>query len=385
LENEVMSVRIVGVEVFHLNAPLASPFRWATGTARERDAVLVKIETDAGLIGWGEALPSPAARVISDFLSPLLLGKDALERAALVALMHTAVKSAGERRAVNFAAIGACEIALWDIAAKAAGEPLHKLLGEAKRKRVAVYASGLYYPAGDARPDTRAEAAGYLERGFTRIKMKIGGLQLTEELERISAVRGLLGSTNSLMVDANQVYDADAAAGLSIALKDLDVAWLEEPLPADDIAGYRRLKERAQVPLAAGENLHGRESFKDFLAEGLLGVAQPNVGNIGGLAEALAVAQAAHANGLRVALHFWGTPVALAASLHLAACLPAGEDSPLVELDCTPNPLREILREPWMELLEGTLAVPEGPGLGLRMDEQALIRFCKSSQKHEEH
>jgi D-galactarolactone cycloisomerase len=380
-----MSVRIVGIEVFQLNAPLASPFRWATGTARERTAVLVRIDTDAGLVGWGEALPFPAARVISDFLSPLLLGKDALERASLVALMHTAVNRAGERRGVKFAAIGACEIALWDLAARAAGEPLHKLLGEAKRNRVAVYASGLYYPVGETRHDTRAEAAGYLERGFTRIKMKIGGLQLPDELERISAVRGVIGSHNSLMVDANQVYDADAAAGLSGTLKDLDVAWLEEPLPADDIAGYRRLSARAQVPLAAGENLYGRESFDAFLADRSLGVAQPNVGNVGGLAEALAVAQAAHANGLRVALHFWGTPVALAASLHLAACLPAGEDSPLVELDCTPNPLREILRESWMELLEGTLAVPEGPGLGLLVDEPALMRLCKFSQRHEEH
>lgn len=380
-----MSMRIVGVEVFHLNAPLTVPFRWATGTAREREAVLVKIETDAGLVGWGEALHAAAARVISNFLSPLLIGKDALNRAALVTLMRVAALSSGERRGVNFAATGACEIALWDIAARAAEEPLHKLLGEAQREHVAVYASGLYYPAGEARQDPCAEASGYLERGFTRIKMKIGGLPLTEDLKRISAVRAVLGYNNSLMVDANQVYDADAAASLSIALKDLDVIWFEEPLPADDIAGYRRLSARARIPLAAGENLHGRESFSVFLSEGLLKVAQPNVGNVGGLAEALAVAQAAYANGLRVALHYWGTPVALAASLHLAACLPAGEDSPLVELDCTPNPLRESLSESWMEVLGGTLAVPAGPGLGLHLDEQALMRFCKFSRRHEEH
>ncbi|HXD33696.1 MAG TPA: mandelate racemase/muconate lactonizing enzyme family protein [Pyrinomonadaceae bacterium] len=375
-----MSIRIAGVEVFHLNAPLASPFRWATGSTREREAVLVKIETDAGLTGWGEALPTPAARVISDFLAPVLLGRDSLDREALVASMHLAAGGSGERRGVNFAAIGACEIALWDIAARAAGEPLHKLLGELKRKRVAVYASGLYYE--EAHSDPRAEASNYLERGFTRIKMKIGGLRSTEELARISAVRAAIGSSNSLMVDGNQSYDADAAAGLSSALRDLDVVWFEEPLPADDIAGYRRLSARTKIPLAAGENLHGREGFEVFLSEDLLKVAQPNVGNTGGLAEALAVSQAAHANGLRVALHYWGTPVALAASLHLAACLPEGEDSPLIELDCTPNPLRDILGGPWMELRDGTLAVPKGPGIGLRVDEQALMRFCKFSRRH---
>jgi D-galactarolactone cycloisomerase len=295
-----VSARIVCVEVFHLNAPLATPFRWATGTTREREAVLVKIETDAGLVGWGESLHATAARVISEFLSTLLLGKDALKRAPLVALMREAAGSSGERRGVNFAAVGACEIALWDIAAKVAGEPLHKLLGEAQREHVAVYASGLYYPADEAQTDPCDEASNYLERGFTRIKMKIGGLPLTEELKRIASVRSVLGFSNSLMVDANQVYDVDAAANLCIALKDLDVAWLEEPLPADDHIGYRRLSERASIPLAAGENLHGRESFSVFLSEGLLKVAQPNVGNVGGLAEALAVAQAAHANGLQI-------------------------------------------------------------------------------------
>lgn len=379
-----MSLRIVRVEVFHLSAPLATPFSWATGTAGARAAVLIKIETETGLVGWGEALPTLAARVISDFLAPLLIGKDALERAALVASMRAAVGESGARRGVNFAAIGACEIALWDIAARAAGEPLSKLFGRVQRERVMVYASGLYYPAGEARTDSRPEAGVYLERGFMRIKMKIGGLPLTEDLERISAVRATLGSGNSLMVDANQVYDADTAASLSVALKDLDVEWFEEPLPADDIAGYRRLSKRTRIPLAAGENLHGRESFDIFLSEGLLKVAQPNVGNVGGLAEALAVAEAAHASGLRVAFHHWGTPVALAATLHLAACLPEGEDSPLVEFDCTPNPLREMLRQPWMEPLDGTLALPEGPGLGLLVEEQTLLPFCIFSQRHEE-
>lgn len=378
-----MSLRIVGVEVFHLNAPLASPFRWATGMARERDAILVKIETDDGIVGWGEALARPAMRVIADLLSPLLVGKDALDHEVLVTLIRAAVAVSVEHRGACFAAAGACEIALWDIAARAEAKPLHKLLGETQRQRVAVYASGLYYPTDESQPDFLAEAENYLARGFTRVKMKIGALPIEDDLKRIGAVRALLGPHNSLMVDANQVYDVRAAARFSDGLKNLDVDWIEEPLPADDVDGYRRLSLHTSIPLAAGENLHGRADFDTFIDEGLLKVAQPNVGNVGGLREAHAVAHAANAKGLRVALHCWGTPVALAASLHLAACLPAAEEAPLVELDCTPNPLREILREPWMESRDGTLAVPEGPGLGFRPDEQAMMRFCKSSRRCE--
>lgn len=370
-------MRIRSVEVFHLRAPLERPFHWATGTARERHAVLLKIESDAGLTGWGEALRPQAARVASDSLAPALVGRNPLERLALVAQMRVAASGPPAARA---AAVGAAEIALWDLAAQAAGQPLHRLLGDALRESVAVYASGFYYDDGDM-PNEAAEARSYLARGFTRFKMKIGRLSPSDDMKRVAAVRAAVGPQSALMVDGNQVYTADAAAELEYSLTEAAVNWLEEPLRADDLAGYRALKARTRIHLAAGENLHGRTGFEPFLVERLLEVAQPNVAGVGGLSAALAVARDAHTNGARVALHHWGTPVALAASLHLACCLPADAGEPLVEFDLTPNPLREIAAGQLTEPRSCALTVPEGPGLGVTPDEQAITRFCLHVEK----
>lgn len=369
-------MRITSVDIFGLGAPLDAPFFWATGAAWERQAVLIRINTDRGIEGWGEALYLPTATVIRDFLSPVLIGRDPLERCALVELMRTRVARSRQLSTLNVASVGAAEMALWDIAAKSREQPLHRLLGKTMRDRVAVYASGLYYKSTNP-PDGEQEACEYLERGFTRVKMKVGRLSVAEDLKRVAAVREAVGAKVPLMADANQGYDLDSATRMSLGLRELDVRWLEEPLPTRNIFGYGKLKTRTMVPIAAGERFSGLQSFQPFFASRLLEVAQPNVGNVGGLEEALTVAHQSHAAGLRVAFHHWGTPVALAASLHLAACVPSGDDSPLVEIDCTPNPLRAIVAEPVLSVSGGAVKVPDGPGLGVELDESNIERFCR--------
>jgi D-galactarolactone cycloisomerase len=164
----------------------------------------------------------------------------------------------------------------------------------------------------------------------------------------------------------------------------LGVYWFEEPLPVADHGGYDRLAGRLTVRLAAGENLHGRADFAPFLSDGLIGVAQPNVGNVGGITEFMAVAALAETWGVPLALHGWGSPVLNAAAVHVAACLPPCPDvpeplsyvqEPLLEYDCTPHPLRDVIAPGALPLCQGTLPVPDGPGLGVEVDEASLQRY----------
>lgn len=376
-------MRVTAVTVLRLAAPLARPFSWASGTARERQAILVRIATDAGLVGWGETLRPASGRLIERALGPVLLGEDAGQRGALRARLRAVLSGTEAAPADAASALGAVDIALWDLAGKAQGVPLHRLLGplsETAAAQVEVYASGLYYDeTGERSLDEEAEA--YRASGFRAVKMKIGRASLAEDRRRVAAVRRALGDDVLLLADANQAYDTEAAREMGAVLADSGAYWFEEPLPLDRTEGYRALAAALPVLLAAGENLPGEE-LASFLTGRLIGVAQPNVANVGGVEEARAVAETAAACGIPLSFHGWGSAVLFSAAVHLAAGLgaPAAVPGrqplpPGVELDCTENPLRDALWPGALDGRGGTVAVPQGPGLGVDLDATALERW----------
>jgi D-galactarolactone cycloisomerase len=386
-------MRVTAVTVLRLAAPLARPFSWASGTARERRAILVRVATDAGLVGWGETLRPASGRLVERTLGPLLvgelLGEDAEQRDAVRARLRAALSGMEVAPVDAASALGAVDIALWDLAGKVQGVPLHRLLGplgETATAQVEVYASGLYYDeTGERSLDEEAEeAAAYRESGFRAVKMKIGRASLAEDRRRVAAVRRALGGDVLLLADANQAYDTAAAREMGAVLADSGAYWFEEPLPMDRREDYRALASSLPVLLAAGENLPGEE-LAHFLDGRLIGVAQPNVANVGGVAEARTVAETAAARGIPLSFHGWGSAVLFSATVHLAACLGAravvpgvpGRQPlpPGVELDCTENPLRDALWPGALDGRGGTVAVPQGPGLGVDLDETALERW----------
>lgn len=379
-------MHIETVSVLHLAAPLARPFSWASGTARERTAILVRITTDSGLVGWGETLRPGAGRLVERVLAPRLRGEDAERRQALRERLRTGLGEDGQNGENGdlgdmASALGAVDIALWDLAGKAEGVPLHRLLGAGALAAVPVYASGLYYDETGER-SLESEAESYPERGFRAVKMKIGRLSLAADRKRVAAVRRAVGDDVLLCVDANQAYDPAAAEEMGAILAEHGVYWFEEPLPLACRDGYRALAARLPLRLAAGENLCGREEFADFFAERRIGVAQPNVANVGGVGEARAVAELAAEHGIPVSFHGWGSAVLFAAAVHLAASLGASLPTrgrqplpPGLELDCTENPLREALWPGALDRPDGTVAVPAGPGLGIDLDDTVLARW----------
>lgn len=310
-------MKLVRIEIFELAAPLERPFRWATGTAYERRTTLVRAIAESGAEGWGETI----------------------------------------RGSID----GAIEIATCDAAAREAGVPLAAMLAPEPARAVDVYASGIYYDGGDAAEEARR----YLAAGFPRVKMKIGGASAGEDLARVRAVRDALGDAE-LMVDANGAYGFDEAVAMAGALRELGVRWLEEPFPLRDRAAYRRLHALGRIPVAAGESLDAAalETLLDVVH-----VVQPNVATCGGAASACALLRRAAAKGVRPAIHAWGTPVMTAVSLHVAAAC-AGA---IVEIDRTPNPLRDVA--PDFDVHAGAISIPARAGLGIDVDLDAVKSY----------
>ena len=369
------------VKTYTLKSELLHPLIWSNGHITHRETVLVRICTNTGIVGWGETGNSLASSVIQQGLTPLLIGQDPMNRMYLWQKMYGLFYSSNSACGLAMCAISAIDIALWDIAGKATNLPVYQLLGGRLRQKVSVYATGLYYTVNNCLSRLQEEANSYVEQSFQAVKMKIGGLDLAEDRKRVVAVREAIGSDIKLMVDANQSYSPALAIQMGQHLADLDIHWFEEPVAAHDLGLYLEVKRKLPIPLAGGENFHSGYNFRDYLAERALDIAQPDVGNIGGLTEIVKVAAMSQSFGVQLCPHAWGTPVLTAATIHLCAGLSPCPfvlapknylQEPIMELDCTPNPIRDQLCGDVFRPCDGFLDVPEEPGLGVKVDEQAL-------------
>jgi len=363
-----------------LMADLAEPFAYSQAWYRRRGAMLVEITTEDGVTGWGEAFGPPelTAPVVAWF-APLLLGQDAMAREALWQAMYNRLRDHGQRGIV-VEAISAIDIALWDIAGKVFGQPVHRLLGGPLRTEVEAYATGFYRRERDDHLAYLAEEAGQrLAEGFRTLKLKTGW-GLAEDIALTKDFRTAIGPGVGLLVDCNHAYDAPAAIAFGNAVAGCDIGWFEEPVPPEDIDGYLEVKARQPIPVAGGEACFARWGFRDMIARRAADILQPDVAACGGISELKKIADMASAFGLRVNPHVWGTGVALAASLHLLAVIPDNPPGlfprqPLLELDRSPHPIRDALLAAPIALRDGHVAVPTGPGLGIAIDRSALERF----------
>jgi D-galactarolactone cycloisomerase len=278
----------------------------------------------------------------------------------------------GKAGGILLEAISACDIALWDVMGKAVGQPVHHLLGSTGRTRVDAYASSITWGE-DAVAARQVEAA--LAAGFRSIKIKIG-LPVARALSRAAFVRGLVGDGIELTADGNWAYDFDDALRVGRRLADLGYSWFEEPLIAEDVEGYRRLRVALPLRLAAGESEHTVWGCRDLIASGAVGVIQPDAARAGGITESRRIGHFAYAHGVPFAPHvgFCGA-VCNAAGLHLAAALPNFLTFEAMTFD---NPMRQRLAVTDLgaldRLRDGTLPVPEGPGLGIEIDPDFVAR-----------
>ena len=371
-------MKIASVETFDLRCDIEPSFGWSQGWIDQRATTLVKITTEDGLVGWGEGA---AASLIDELLAPLVIGGDPMQRAGLWERMFHALYNANIFVGLAGSALSAIDIALWDLTGKATGLPAHTLLVGKVRDRVAVYATGLYYTEGEFPDRLLDEARSYVEQGFTGIKTKVGGLTVEKDVRRVRALREAIGPDVRLMVDANEAYNATTAIRIGHKLADLDLMWFEEPVNAQDIEAYLQVKDALPMAIAGGENLRTRFEFKDYLARRAYDIAQPDIMHCGGITEMARICSMANAYGIQVNPHVWGSPIMIAATLHLTATLPPCptarnpqpySQEPVMEFDRTPSAIRQqVCSEPF-DQRDSHIQVPEGPGLGVEVDEYVV-------------
>ncbi|MBV9378951.1 MAG: mandelate racemase/muconate lactonizing enzyme family protein [Alphaproteobacteria bacterium] len=385
-------MKITAIRTTPLSCGCDPPYASAAGVQGRRVGLLVEIETDAGITGIGESGTGGGVTraVIDRDLAPMLIGEDPLLIEGLWQKMFARTRQYG-RRGVVMNAISGIDIALWDIVGKVAGLPLYRLFG-ACRDRVEAYASGGFYQEGKSVDDLAGEAEGYRARGFKGMKMKVGRnpstqthlrhladhAQLCEvepevDIARVAAVRRALGSQTKLMVDVNCAWSPSFAIEMGRALEPYKPYWIEEPVATDDIDGSARVAEALATPIAGYETEIGLYGFRELIIRDAVDIVQPDLAWAGGFSECRRIAALAQAHHLMVAPHAFAGAVLLAASLHFSASIPNGL---ALEFDQNPNGLRdELLKEPISIDSEGTVKLPERPGLGIELDRGAVERY----------
>ena len=366
-------------------------------TSSAQDDIVVEIHTDEGITGIGESdlnpwiaracILAPGTHTMGQGLAEMLIGQNPLEVEELWEKLYIGNAMNGRRGAV-INAMGAIDIALHDLRGKALGKPCYELLGGAVKSSITPYAS--LQPEVSSLQAYRESLAEWAvtaqKRGFRAAKAEctLSGpyahMGLNESYDKmtevVAAVREAVGPDFVLMVDVQYAFpDADACISAIKDWEQFNLFFLETPLPADDIAGYARVAQEQPVPIAAGEWLTTRFEFLDLMDRGHIGVAQPDIGRVGGLTEAQRVSKLAQERGLKVVPHLWKTGLSIASAIHLSA---ANANCPYIEFlpaDLCESSLRKELLIHDFEMVDGVIPLPTKPGLGVEINRDALEKF----------
>ena len=376
-------MKITDVETILVQVKLAKP-SWSAATlfaqsretyAAYRAVVLVKVHTDEGLVGIGQAhgnvetLP-PVRTALDRVIKPHLLGQDPFFVEGIWDRVYRSTFMNG-RKGVMISALSAADIALWDLMGKATGQPIYRLLG-ACRDRVMGYATGGFYEEGKTPADLGDEMAGYAARGFKAAKMKFAALPLKQDLQRARAAREAVGDEMLLMVDANRAYDVKGAIKAARGLEELDYSWLEEPISPDDVAGSAAVVAATSIPIAGYETESTAFGFRDLILRRAVDIVQPDLVWHGGFTECRKITSLAATFGMKATVHAWSSALALVAGLHLAGSCP---NIWMVEMDQVENPLiSEMLTQRIDIDPDGYATIPTGPGLGVELNEDFVQR-----------
>jgi L-alanine-DL-glutamate epimerase-like enolase superfamily enzyme len=367
-------MKIVAVETLELEAPLDKPWRIATFTLTSLTASLVRIRTDDGFSGMGECIarlgPGVCAQVVREILAPVIIGRDPNDVEGIWDDMFHTMRARGHSRGFLLEAIAGVDIAIWDLLGKVAGKPTWQALAGHGRRSIAAYASSILLDT----PDVMAREARMLAaRGYRSIKMKVGQ-SVRADIPRIEAVREAVGSGVDITLDANAGYDATSAIQVGRAAEKLGVYWIEEPVVADDLPGYARVRSALKdIRIAAGEAEFTSAGFRPFFEQGLLDVAQPDIARAGGFTGCRRIAALANAYNVAVCPHTGASgPLCIAASMHLAAAIP---NFLMFEDMYIRNPLLEILARPLPALQDGEIKLGMEPGLGVELSDDAVAKY----------
>jgi L-rhamnonate dehydratase len=369
-------VKITNVHAIHLALPTIA--KRSDGT---QDALVVLVETDAGITGIGEvdssplvakaAIEAPMSHSITTGLREVVIGRDPFEIERLWFDMYQATRYSG-RRGVFIHAMSGIDLALWDIMGKALGLPVHTLLGGAFRRKLRAYASTLF---GSSLEATADRARWCVDQGFTAVKFGWDPMGQDDAYDEalVETIRTAVGPDVDVLIDAGQCWDTKSAIRMAKRFEPYDIYWLEEPLRPDNVAGYAALSRASTLRIAAGEAESERLSYTHLMDAGEIDVVQIDPTRTGGLTEAKKIAWAAFDRGRAVINHSFTTDINIAASMALLAAIP---EAPFLEYCVEDSPIRtELVRNPF-EVVDGHVALRDEPGLGVEIDTDVLERFA---------
>lgn len=358
----------------------------------KRTCHLVEVETDEGLTGWGECFgPGTVALankgIVEKVIQPMILGMDPMDRDVIWHKVYNLLRDHGQK-GMPMQALSGVDIALWDIAGKIANAPIHKLIGGAHRKDVAVYGYGMMLKresVDDHIVRFTDEAAAIRDMGFAATKMKLG-LGPRADVKLAQAVRRGVGDDFRFMADANHCYTTSDAFYVGRALGELDAYWFEEPIAPEDLDGYAELRRGLDVNISGGEAEFNRWGWRAILENRGLDIAQPEVCALGGISEYLRVLALCHAHFTPVVNHVWGSAVAVATNLQLLAAMPPLPGGlhpwePMLEFDTTDNKFRDELLQVPLDIQAqvksngGRVGIPNEPGIGVTPDKDFIKHY----------
>ncbi len=388
-----MKITNVRATWVHVPIPYERQHTSDFGRVASFDSVVVKVETDDGLVGWGEAkagVGSAAsgyglAAIINRDYAPLLIGQDARDVSRLWDLLYNTPREgfAAERghvlpqlgrRGLSVSAIAGVDIALWDLLGKSLGAPVWRLLGGRRAERMPAYASGGW--ADEAR--IGEQLLGYVTQGgFRAVKMRVGVMdgEPHRSAARVRAARRALGPDVKLMADAHGTWTVAEAKAFCRMVEDSDLYWLEEPVTADDKVGLAEVRRSSAIPIATGESEFTRHDFREIAELRGADVLQPDLAIAGGITEGVRIGAIASAYNLRLAPHLWSGAPAFAAGVALAASQSAGF---ILEYSLGANPLLHELAHEKLAVVDGQLEIPDRPGLGITVDEDFVRRHARA-------
>jgi L-alanine-DL-glutamate epimerase-like enolase superfamily enzyme len=368
-------MRITDISTLCLSRIHERERQWATANERivKADCAIVRVETDEGLIGYGEACAYGTPSLIADWVTWLGQGLVGLDLDAARAYATPTGRSWSYD-----CAVAGIDCALWDLRGKAAGSQVSALLASTPQTSVRTYASGgVNY---DWRDDPSAlldEVLGYIDAGFSACKIRLGtawewdGVTPSRFLGLMEELTAAVGGRMELMVDGNQRLTQDEALAVAVGLEKLGFTWFEEPIPQEEISGYSRLNGSVGIPITGGEQLTTVEQFRPYLDSGAFAIVQPDAGWCG-ITEMLKIAALAASYGVPLAPHSWHNGAMALAHAHVLAALPAS--GPL-EICMVQGPLQTEILAGGLPLTRGRLLLPDAPGLGIELTDGLEERF----------
>ncbi len=386
------AMKITRVEAVWLQVPIPPAQQHVSdfGRAATFDSALVRIDTDAGITGWGEAKVSAGSfgdyhgvvSIVNQEFAPRLMGQDPRDITRHweslysgtrdhYALARGHVFPTMSRRGASVSAISGIDIALWDILGKSLNVPVWRLLGGRRSARMPLYASGGWADAAGI----GEQLLGYVDRGgFGAVKMRIGVFDGSPgaSAQRVRAARAALGPDIGLMCDAHGTFTVSEAKQFCHLVGDCDLLWFEEPVTADDKRGLAEVRAATHIPIASGESDGTRFDFRDLIELRAVDILQPDLAICGGITETMRIGALASAANLRLAPHLWAGAPAFAAGLHVAAASPAAF---ILEYSLGANPMIHELVEERFQVEGGWLDIPERPGLGITVREDFVARY----------